>query len=169
MLIRTGSELHSDDRYHEAPESLEGHDFSQSVFLAGIITGSEEWQPQFAKRVLNREDLGLSVWNPRRANFPMDDPSAAADQIAWEFQAISRCASVSFWFGSESMCPICLYELGKCSMIPKPLFVGVDPDYQRLQDVCIQTALIRPEVRVVPSLDGLLVEIASYWKQRNSS
>jgi hypothetical protein len=47
-------------------------------------------------------------------------------------------------------------------MTNKPLFVGVHPDYQRVQDVYIQTALARPDVQIVTSLEELAQEIVSW-------
>jgi hypothetical protein len=40
-------------------------------------------------------------------------------------------------------------------MTDKRLFVGVHPSYQRTKDVLIQTALARPELHNVSTLDEL--------------
>ncbi len=44
-------------------------------------------------------------------------------------------------------------------MTNKPLFVGVDPNYQRFLDVQIQTKLARFEVVILESLTDLAVAI----------
>ena len=98
----------------------------------------------------------LVLFNPRRANFPMGDPGAAQEQIVWEHTHLHKATAISFWFPCETLNPITLYELGAWSMRNKPLFVGVHPDYQRKQDVLIQTKLARPDIAVVESLRNSL-------------
>lgn len=93
--------------------------------------------------------------NPRRENFPIHDPTAARRQIDWEHRHLRKASAVSFWFPKETLCPIVLYELGAWSMTDKPIFVGVHPEYPRRRDVEIQTALTRPNVRIVTNLDDL--------------
>jgi hypothetical protein len=73
---------------------------------------------------------------------------------------------VSFWFPKETLCPITLYELGKQSASNKPIFVGVHPEYARRRDVEIQTQLIRPEVKIVYSLEDLAQEIKIWGLQK---
>ena len=67
--------------------------------------------------------------------------------------------AIAFWFPPETLCPITLFELGAWSMTDKPLFVGVDPKYQRRLDVKIQTKLVRPEITILESLKDLAVAI----------
>jgi hypothetical protein len=112
----------------------------------------------------NLADLPLTILNPRRRNFPMNDPTAAAAQIAWEHRHLRKAGAVLFWFPSETLCPITLYELGAWSMSAKPLFVGTHPDYQRRLDVEIQTRLARPEVRVVSSLNDLAQQVRDWYQ-----
>jgi hypothetical protein len=127
-----------------------------SLFLAGGITGAINWQ---VRAVAALADLPLTLLNPRRANFPIDDPNAAPTQIEWEHRHLRRATAILFWFPAETLCPIALYELGAWSKSDKPLFVGTHPDYQRRQDVVIQTRLVRPEVRVVDSLEALFGQV----------
>jgi len=164
----------SDARYIEAPNELS---FKQeltpetwgrpvdlpgaSVFLAGGITGCEEWQRPMARKLL-AATKSLVVVNPRRDNFPIDDPNAAEAQITWEHDALRFVSAVSVWFTNATMQPICLYELGAWSMTRKPLFVGVQPGYAREQDVRIQTRLARPEVVIVDNIDDLCAQIVAY-------
>lgn len=51
------------------------------VFLAGGITGCPDWQAAVVRMV---GDANVVLLNPRRENFPMDDPKASLDQILWE-------------------------------------------------------------------------------------
>ena len=125
----------------------------KSVFLAGGISGCEPWQDYVTKAL---KDLDIAVLNPRRKNFPMDDPGAAFTQIKWEHDNLRKADSICFWFCKETECPIVLYELGAWSMTSKPIVIGIDPNYSRKQDVEIQTKLVRPDVKVVYSLDDMI-------------
>lgn len=159
--------------YVEAPHTLwESHrtEFQAgalapppSVFMAGGITGCPDWQ-QGLRGLLKKANVILI--NPRRANFPIGDPSAAEAQITWEFDHLRQADAISFWFPKETLCPIVLYELGKHSapgaLYAKALFVGVEPGYQREQDVRIQTRLARPDVLVRSSLADLAIDI-THW------
>src|SRR4051794_13020942 len=111
-------------RYIEAPTEYAGT--GASVFLAGGITGCGDWQRELAE-LLAKSDL--VVLNPRRRNFPIEDPTAAEQQIRWEFRQIRRATARLFWFPPPTLCPIALYELGAWSTRPDPLFVGVDRAY----------------------------------------
>lgn len=127
----------------------------RALFLAGGISGCPDWQSPIAARLSAEAPPGWTGLNPRRPNFPMDDPRAAEVQIRWEHAALRRADLILFWFPKDTLCPITLYELGAWSMTAKPLVIGVEPGYQRAADVRIQTALARPELTVVASLDAL--------------
>jgi hypothetical protein len=139
-------------RYIEALEDYTPQPGERSLFLAGGISGCPDWQRTIVALLA---DTPLVLLNPRRASFPIDDPSAADMQIAWEHEHLRRAGAILFWFPCETLNPIVLYELGAWSMTEKPLFVGVHPRYQRRQDVEIQTRLARPDVPVVLSLEEL--------------
>src|SRR5262245_10163464 len=149
-------------RYIEAPDEFTG--VEPSLFLAGGITGTFDWQTEIA-RLLG--DAPLVVLNPRRRNFPMDDPSAAQGQIEWEYRHLRRATAVLFWFPCETLCPIALYELGGRAATAQPLFVGTHPEYQRKLDVIIQLRLARPEVSVVHTLPELADQVRKWLSHRN--
>lgn len=136
--------------YLESPGKLELD--CTSIFLAGGITNCPDWQQEMRKLL---ENTDLALLNPRRANFPIDDPSAANKQIEWEHDHLRIADAILFWFPHETLCPIVLYELGAWSMTDKLIFVGVHPEYKRRRDVEIQTRLVRPDVEVVYSLEDL--------------
>ena len=123
-----------------------------SVFLAGGITNCPDWQSDIVKMLV---DTDLTLLNPRRADFPIGDPDAAFDQIQWEHNALRAAENILFWFPCDTICPIVLYELGAWSMSDKPIYVGVHRDYQRRQDVEIQTGLVRPDIKIVYDLQEL--------------
>ena len=141
--------------YIEAPQEFASFSIP-SVFLAGTITGSSDWQAELCQRI---KDINVTVFNPRRKNFPMSDPKAAEAQITWEYNYLRKATFISFWFAKETIGPIVLFELGAHSMTTKPLIVGMDPEYPRRQDVEIQMKLIRPELKIVYSLDDVATQI----------
>ena len=145
-------------RYVECPDDYDGD--GPSLFLAGGITGCPDWQRRLRDELA---DTSLTLLNPRRAQFPIDDPRAAPVQIEWEHRHLRRATAILFWFAAEQLQPIALYELGAWSMTDKPLIVGAHPDYVRRDDVVIQTRLARPDVTVVDSLDALAATVRARW------
>jgi len=88
------------------------------------------------------------------------------EQISWEQDHLKKASAVSFWFPKETLCPITLYELGKQSVLEKPIFVGVHPGYQRRKDIETQTRLAKPDVKIVYSLEVLADQIKT-WARSN--
>lgn len=134
----------------EAPEVYEG--LGLSIFLGGGITNCPDWQKEiielFEKSKFGKHPTNtLYLINPRRADFDVRDPTAAETQIRWEHAYLQMVDAILFWFPKETLCPITLYELGTWTVHPdnKQIFVGCHPEYQRKQDVEIQTNLARPE------------------------
>lgn len=142
--------------YIEAPSEQSWPDGMRSLFLAGGITGCPDWQSDVVSQL---RDTPLVLFNPRRADFPMHNSSAAERQIKWEFDHLRLASFILFWFPCETLNPIVLYELGAWSMTSKPLFVGAHPDYQRRQDVVLQTRLARPDVRVEHNIHDLVASV----------
>jgi len=143
--------------YIEAPGEFDGQ--GKSIFCAGGITGCPDWQ---ARMVQLLSDSDWIILNPRRANFPIDNPKASQEQIEWEHKHLRLAQAIFFWFPQESICPIVLYELGAWSMTQKPLFIGIHPNYPRKQDVVIQTSLVRPDINIVYSLEELARQILDF-------
>ncbi|MEZ4219946.1 MAG: nucleoside 2-deoxyribosyltransferase domain-containing protein [Polyangiaceae bacterium] len=125
------------------------------LFLAGGISGCPDWHSEMIQ-LLSPLPKEWALLNPRRPNFPIDDPTAAEEQIAWEHHALRASRAIVFWFPEETLCPITLYELGAWSMTDRPLFVGVHPRYARRSDVEIQTRLARPDVSAPASTLAML-------------
>ena len=138
--------------YIECPDARPLSEDERGLFLAGGITDCLDWQ---SDAVIMLSETRWTLLNPRRKSFALDDPAVAEFQIRWEHARLREASAILFWFPQEALCPIALYELGAWSMTAKPLFVGVHPGYPRRKDVEIQTALARPDVRVVYSLDEL--------------
>lgn len=62
-------------RYVEALEMFESLSGHMNLFLAGGITGCPDWQQELVQLL---RDADLILLNPRRAHFPMADPTAAS-------------------------------------------------------------------------------------------
>ena len=141
--------------YIECPKTWERLPKQPSVFLAGGISGCPDWQKEIARLLVM---TNYAVLNPRRKDFK-NGPEAAELQIRWEFEYLRKADIISFWFCKESLQPIALYELGAWSMTNKPVIVGVEKGYARALDVVIQTALVRPSIRIVGTLEDLAYQI----------
>lgn len=143
--------------YIESPNKIDSiSSLERIVFFAGGITGCPDWQSEMRTMLMS---FSGTIFNPRRADFPMNDPNAAKEQITWEYNALRTANEILFWFPCETVCPIVLYELGAWSMTQKKIYVGIHPNYQRRQDVEIQTGLACPEVEIVYSLEDLAHQI----------
>ena len=151
------------NNYFEAPEIFQQDDQRKSIFLAGGISGQPHWQKDIAEKLLKRSNL--IVLNPRREEFPIDDPSETRRQIAWEFEHLKKADVILFWFPPATLCPIALFELGRWLKSDKVLFIGMDPAYRRRRDIEIQVELARPDLQVFYSLRSL-VEVILAWKEK---
>lgn len=134
-----------------------------AVFLAGGITGCEEWQEKVRNSII--EDCVLL--NPRRKDFPIKDPFAAEEQITWEFKMLEQTDLITFWFSDKTIQPIVLYELGRWLNSSKSIILSVHPNYPRKQDVYIQTKLARSNLTINNSLEKHIEAINgwlnAYW------
>ena len=143
--------------YIEAPNEYEGKDVS--VFLAGGITGCPDWQKEMVDKL---KDLSITIFNPRRKNFPTDDPNAGENQVKWEFKHLHKATVISFWFPKETLNPITLFELGSWLVSDKKIFIGIHPDYEKKSTIFVQIKLVRPEVEIVSSLEDLAEQIKNW-------
>lgn len=145
--------------YIEAPASWGGLP-GRSIFLAGGITSCPDWQGVVVDGL---RDTSLIVYNPRRENFPIDDPTATEEQIRWEFEYLKKADAILFWFSHGSLNPVVMFEYGKeLGRGRNELFVGVDPEYPRAEDVRIQTALERPELPIHRDLHELIAKVRAW-------
>ena len=151
-----------------APEALyEGNE--PTVFLAGGITDCPWWQDDVIAMLTNYPGI---IYNPRRKDFPMDDPNAAEEQITWEYNALNKANIFSMWFcAGKSDQPICMYELGRhVTRLDEHSFldrvvIGVEPGYKREQDVRIQMDLISPTIFISSTLEEHAANIAKTLEQ----
>lgn len=148
-------------KYVEAPNIWEGvaqdTRSPHALFVGGGITGCPDWQQKLKDSLETRKLHPAAVlMNPRRANFPIDDPDQSVQQIVWERIHIDAAHTVLFWFPKESICPIALFELGTLLRTTTPLIIGTDPEYPRIVDVEVQTSLLRPAAIVVHEFESVI-------------
>lgn len=135
-----------------APEKYSLQEDEISIFLAGGITKCTDWQNEIINGLKRLEhDSNLVVFNPRRENFPIHIPSAADEQIEWEFTQLNKMDIFSMYFcESDSDQPICMYELGRYISEMQKRFpidwkdrviISVEDGYKRKNDVLIQSRL----------------------------
>ena len=146
-----------------APEMVDFSPNSIKVFLAGGIQKCPMWQDRVIKNFTSIEmksNIDIYLINPRRPNFPINDPSAADVQIKWEFDMLERCDIFSMYFANtlESDQPICFYELGRNIERMKKRFpfdwwerivVTCEKGFRRWKDVDVQTSLATDDEVVV--------------------
>ena len=144
------------------PDTL--HRYHRRLFLAGGISEAPDWQSDIIKRLASTD---LLILNPRRANYPKNNPAAEREQVGWEHVHLRRAGAVSFWFPSETLCPITLFELGTCIARGQTIFVGIHPKYARKTNVLAQLELARPEVEAVFSLEKLAEQVKAWANQPN--
>lgn len=129
------------------------------LFLAGGITDCPDWQQDVIGELSGYPDL--TIFNPRRAHFPIHDPGAANEQITWEYDHFKKSTAIAMWFSRGSENPIVLYELGRWINANPSMqaFIGIGPLYSRRQDVEVQTKLDRPTIKIASSLGELVPNI----------
>lgn len=160
-------------RYIEAPNydlEIARLNPADNLFLAGSITGAQDWQKEMAYKTY---EVGMlwnirlvdhfNVFNPRRVNFDASDPNVEKEQITWEYHCIHHCEHILFWFAPETFAPITLFELGSALNTHKHenIYIGIDPEYKRKNDVIIQTSLRDEHLakRIVFSKEDLAMQI----------
>lgn len=142
-------------RHIKCPDEYSG--YHRSVFLAGGISGCWDWQTYITK-LIDDKKLDIVLLNPRRENFDISNSKLSEEQIIWEREHLIKADIILFWFPSETMCPITLYELGFWTNSDKPLIIGCDENYQRKFDVAIQTKLSR-DIVVYDGLEKMVLEL----------
>jgi len=128
-----------------APEAYNYHYDDISIFLAGGITGCRPWQDWAIEMFRERlpEDKYV-LFNPRRKEFPINDPNAAGEQIRWEFRHLNLMNYFFMYFDgpTESDQPICFYELGR---YVDRLFTKYGHKINEHCTICVNSAFHRKE------------------------
>ena len=102
-----------------------------SVFLAGGIPGCCDWQSDL---IADLWGLDATLINPRRADWSAS-PGELRRQVHWESDHLRDASLIAFWFPSETLCPITLFELGKAIGTNALFVLGAHQHYGRLPDL----------------------------------
>jgi len=120
--------------------------YTDLLFLGGTISGSVDWQAVIGPQL---EDRGFTVLNPRRDDFNTLNKAMEKEQIEWEHYYLEWCSNLFFYFSSETVAPITLFEYGcYIESEQKKIVVYAHPKYPRLRDLLIQTELRNPNIFV---------------------
>lgn len=158
--------------YFEAPNNPEfwpSIKSADSLFIAGSITGTENnnWQ----SKIIDLKPITFAptirecyhVFNPRRENYDGLIPGEEFRQIHWEYHTLKHCDHILFWFASETLAPITLFELGSAlnTHDHSKIHIGIHPNYARKNDVIIQTELRNNKLskEIVYSLEDLAAKV----------
>lgn len=127
-----------------------------TIFLAGGINKCKDWQKEVIKEL---ESENISIFNPRQEHFDINDKSSSFKQIKWEFERLEQMEIFSMYFcSSESVQPICMYELGRNIVRMQNRFpydwqnrviVSIEDGYTRKEDVIIQLSLCAPQLTII--------------------
>lgn len=139
--------------YVEAPRYLEGiyeknlgRKSCPTLFLAGSISGAWNWQKEMANKLRQY----YHIFNPRRGNYNSFSPEMEREQITWEYIHLEYCDNILFYFSHETLAPITLLELGAYldygRKNQKNIYICINPEYKRKNDVLIQTELRAPNL-----------------------
>lgn len=144
----------------ECPDILRMNGDCPSVFLAGGITGCDDWQKEMIQRFKGQN---VTLINPHRQNFDVTDPHMSSEQIEWEHHHLEISGAILFWFPFATLCPITLFELGKyAAQQNKTIFVGCHPAYARKFDVEKQLSLLRPHVLVRDNFQDMVDDVMNW-------
>ena len=112
----------------------------KTIFLAGGIRGCRDWQKDLVAAIA-QADLDITVFNPRRDEFPADDADSYDKQVTWEYDNLRSADIISFWFDKGTLCPTSLFEYGGALERSQILVVGCDHDYEKKRCIEAQTGL----------------------------
>lgn len=152
-LKHTETYMKNTVEYVEAPNYNDLLDLTPTVFLGGGITNCKDWQKDLMVKLESANPL-VRVYNPRRKSFDISNPNDSQIQIDWEHYYLNVCDILVFYFASETLCPITLFELGGAlernlhkvdHRRPQKVLVYCEPEYQRKFDVNYQVNLVKEE------------------------
>lgn len=133
------------------------------LFLAGGIRNCPKWQDELIEKLLKEqrikdeienEDIKILIFNPRCNEIPEEK-----DQITWEHNQMEKSDIISYWFSVGSVNPITLFEYGKYMTSKKHLVVGCHPNYEKRNNVKVQTELERKDLKVNEDFDNFYEEL----------
>ena len=131
-------------KYIEAPIKHKGKSGVPTLFLGGGISSCKDWQ---AKLVEKLTDYNVTIYNPLRKDFDINNPKVSEEQIKWEHKYLHESNILVLYFAQETLCPITLFELGAALerniyvTTKQDIIVYCEPEYSRKFDVELQIKL----------------------------
>jgi len=152
----------------EAPSKLKSLN-KIKLFLAGGISNCPNWQNEIIEKIKSEKYPQTKnmfehtdIFNPRRKKMSKKiSRNKLKEQIIWEHNKLKESNIILFWFSKGSLNPITLFEYGKYLPTAMRLVVGIDPEYERKDDVIIQTRVIRTSQKINNSLEDLYEDLKS--------
>lgn len=123
----------------DAPSYKKAKDSSIKIFLAGTIDcdqGSVDWQHKICDKIQNINDnkYSITIYNPRREEFPDNGSKEVRRQIRWEHAHMDDADYIIMNILEDSKSPITLMELGMYAE-SKKLIVFCKPKFYRYDNV----------------------------------
>ena len=149
--------------------ALSMQELRPDIFVAGPISGAEDWQNKAEKLLEDIEQTEacneeLIIANPRRAEEIPRVGDIAKEQITWEHRNLQLARVVMFYFvkGPGIITPL---ELGKELGRGSPIVLGIDKSFGRPFDIETQAHLEQPELPIYRTLDETVVAAAALARQ----
>ena len=145
--------------------ALSMQELRPDIFVAGPISGAEDWQKQAEELLENIEhDEELIIANPRRPEGIPRVGDIAKEQITWEHRNLQLARVVMFYFvkGPGIITPL---ELGKELGRGSPIVLGIDKSFDRPFDIETQALLEQPKLPIYHTLDETVVAAAALARQ----
>lgn len=161
--------MHHMAQVFTAPDYITPIIADPSIFLGGGISNAKNWQPIV---ISDLEEENCVIYNPRRNSFDLKDESMNNVQVEWEYKFLHFADILVFYFVSETVCPITLFELGAAlernvqSASPQKIIVYCEPGYTRTFDVNKQVSLINSDSRrLAGGMHAPLALLAADYKE----
>ena len=153
----------------DAPSNKKPIDNSVKVFLAGTIdadTGSEDWQHKICKKIEDTTDnkYRITIYNPRREEFPDSGSSEVRRQIKWEHKHMDDADLIVMNILEDSKSPISLMEIGMYAESGK-LVVFCKPGFYRYDNVQMVCKKYNVPLHNTNDIDEICKLILNYKKK----
>ena len=155
----------------DAPSNEKAADGSFNVFLAGTIDadkGSVDWQHKLIGIIKNTKfDKSLTIYNPRRFDWPKNGSKEVERQIRWEHAHMDDADLIIMNILEDSLSPISLMEIGMYANSGK-LIVFCKPKYYRYDNV--RLVCEKYHIPLINSNDNnRIVKEISKWIENNNN
>lgn len=134
------------------------HGDAPSVFLGGGA-GGRDWRRTLIGLISDTTWVLLDPLTPPDFG---DDGDALRRRTEWEFEHLGRATVKLFWFPADTPCMLSLFELGAWAKEDVPLVLGIEPGYQKRDELLLQMQLERPQLAIASTLHELAAHLKRY-------